>query len=191
MLGLPLRHKLSQILLDSRRASGPMPGATTRQARRNLGRESEALVNLCRLAVVLVVLTSVQIVSAAPSAQPTIAGRWAGDARLFDKSVRARAAPLPTEIRIEQDLAISGTVGDAQIPRSAPISVSEKRVEYRIVLTRPVKDLPKLKKSHMIVIVTRSADDKLDADFHLKSRFGFDPTMQVGHMDVIRVAEKH
>ncbi|MFA6312979.1 MAG: hypothetical protein WCV99_13665 [Sterolibacterium sp.] len=119
----------------------------------------------------------------------SIAGHWVGDARLFDKAVRAKTTPLPIEIRIEEDLAMSGSIGNARIPRSVPVSVKPPRIEYHVALEGSIRDLPQLKKSHMIVIVTRNAKDDLDADFHLKSRFGFDPTMQVGHMEVKRAKE--
>lgn len=142
-----------------------------------------------RQSLILTALAAAQLAYADAPQPASIAGRWIGDARLFETAVRAKASPLPIEIRLEQDLAMSGRIGNAQIPRTAPASVKPLRVEYQVALNGSIHDLPQLKKSYMVVIVTRSAKDELDADFHLKSRIGFDPTMQVGHLDVSRAKE--
>lgn len=120
-------------------------------------------------------------------AAPDYAGRWVGDARLFDKDLRAKAGPLDVEIVIWANHEISGRIGTATVPRSMPASVSPALVEYRIVLEGRVKDLPGLDKSHLVVLLTPRPGGALDADFHLKSRFGFDPSMRVGHFDVKRI----
>lgn len=119
--------------------------------------------------------------------QASITGQWVGDARLFDKIIRVQATPLATELRIDENLILSGNIGVAKIQNASPASVSAKQVVYRALLSGPVKDIAQLsKKTHLIVIITCHTGDLLDADFHLKSRFGFDPTMRVGHMDVVR-----
>lgn len=117
---------------------------------------------------------------------PAFAGRWVGDARLFDKALRAQAAPLEADLRIERDHTLSGRIGAAHVPRSRPVTMSAGRIEYRIVLEGRVKDVKGLDKSHLVILVTPRPAGALDADFHLKSRFGFDPTMRVGHLDVRR-----
>ncbi len=122
-----------------------------------------------------------------PPAGPEHAGRWVGDARLFDRTLRAKAAPLEAELRIEPDHALSGRIGAARIPRTAPTSVAPGRIEYRIVLEGRVKDVEGLDQTHLVVLVTPRPGGALDADFHLKSRFGFDAAMRVGHFDVKRV----
>jgi len=139
-----------------------------------------------RNALILAALAIVQSANANATPPPSIAGHWVGDARLFDKALRAQTAPLATDLRIDQDFAISGRIGEAQIPRNLPVSVTAKRVEYRVILPGPVKNIPQLNKSHLIIIITRNDGDTLNADFHLKSRFSFDLTMRVGHLDVVR-----
>lgn len=117
---------------------------------------------------------------------PNPIGRWVGDARLFDKALRARATPLPAEIHIDQDLMLNGRIGQALIPTSRPVSATAMRLEYQVLLQGQVKDIAELNQTHLVLIVTRHSDGRLDADFHLKSRFGFDPAMRVGHLDVQR-----
>lgn len=116
------------------------------------------------------------------SAVATIIGTWSGDARLFDKSLRARTGALPVRITIDPELGLAGRIGDAHMPRTLPRATSAARVEYAIRLGAEVK--AGIRRQHLIVIVSPGNAATLDADFHLKSRFGFDPGMHVGHFDV-------
>lgn len=123
-------------------------------------------------------------------AQWEIVGRWSADARLFDMHIRASTTPLAAELVIAADLSLSGQIGDATMASSSPVAKTPTRLEYRIRLNRPVHAHPDLGKDHLIVIITRRDGPDgpvLDADFHLKSRFGFDPTLRVGHFDAVRV----
>jgi hypothetical protein len=141
-----------------------------------------------RYVAVAFALTAFAPFAAAGEPSPTsIVGHWIGDARLFDKELRAVTQPLVTELRIAEDLSISGSIGLAQVPTTRPVSATPARVAYRVVLVGTVKDMPQLNKSHLVLIVTRPVSGTLDADFHLKARFGFDPTMRVGHLDVRRL----
>lgn len=119
-----------------------------------------------------------------------IVGRWSADARLFDRHIRAGTMPLGAELEFADDLTLTGRIGNAPIPQTRPFSRTATRLEYRVRLSRPVHDHPDLKKDHLLIIVTLSPGPGLDADFHLKSRFGFDPTMRVGHFDAIPMASR-
>lgn len=128
------------------------------------------------------------LLRAGPPAPTSLAGLWSGDARLFNQALRARLGPIPTALQIGGDLAISGRIGDAPVPKTMPVSVSATRVEYRVVLPQPINTLPGLKRSHLVILVTHHGTGQLDADFHLKSWFGLDPGMLVGHFDLKRTA---
>lgn len=137
----------------------------------------------------LVLVAVALFASAAFASEPVpsaIIATWLGDARFFDKRIRALTGPLESRLRIAEDLSLSGKLGDATIPSTAPASRSARRLEYRIVLQGQVMQIPELVKTHLVIIVTAKPDALLDVDFHLKSRFGFDPTMLVGHYDVVR-----
>lgn len=116
-----------------------------------------------------------------------IVGRWSADARLFDRDIRSQTTPLESELVFAEDLSLSGRVGQAVLPPTKPYSATAKRLEYRFVLDQPVSGHVALAKSHLIVIVTIDVRGDLDADFHLKSRFGFDISMRVGHFDAKRI----
>lgn len=119
-----------------------------------------------------------------------IVGRWSADARLFDRHIRARTTPLEAQLVFADDHTLTGRIGSARIPQTRPFSATTTRLEYRVRLDRPVHEHPDLKKDHLLIIVTLSPASGLDADFHLKSRFGFDPTIRVGHFDATRMADR-
>lgn len=145
--------------------------------------------HLCPLGLAISLAVGVPVAVVAQEPAASIVGVWTGDARLFDKKLREQTTPLATTIQFHSNLDLSGSVGNARFSRTAVASSSPDKIEYRILLDGFVKDLPELRKSHLVVIVTLRKDGQLDADFHLKSRFGFDPTMRVGHFDVSRSAK--
>lgn len=114
------------------------------------------------------------------------AGRWNGDARLFHAKTRARTGAIPAELLVSHDGTLSGQVGGAAIPATRPKRSSATRVEYQVVLEGRVHEALDPALDHLLVIVTRASGGGIDADFHLKRRFGFDPGMLVGHLDLVR-----
>lgn len=113
-------------------------------------------------------------------------GRWQGDARLLHAKLRARTGEIPTELDFAQDGAVSGRIGDATIPSALPKARTSSRVKYQVVLSGQVHKALNDELNHLIIIVTLKPGAELDADFHLKKRFGIDPDMLVGHFDVKR-----
>lgn len=125
--------------------------------------------------------------SAQPAPAAGGAGRWRGDARLFNARLRAKVGEIPAELVFQPDGSLSGTLGEATIPASRPKIRSRERVQYQLVLLGEVhRDLAR-DLNHLVVLVTPRPETGLDADFHLKTRFGFDPAMLVGHFDVRRI----
>jgi hypothetical protein len=140
-----------------------------------------------RVLITLILLAQITPgVFAQQSTRAEIAGRWLADARLFDKHLRAHTQPLPADLVIEENYTLHGTVGDATLTRSRPYSRTPAQLVYRIQLDRPVRAIDGLRKDHMVIIVTLGSGPTLDAEFHLKAHFGFDPTMRVGHFDAKR-----
>ena len=124
--------------------------------------------------------------AAAEPLPPLPVGLWSCDARLFHAQTRARVGPIASELRLAADGALSGRIGQAEIPRTVPASRSARRVEYRVLLSTPVHPGLDASARHLVVIVTPHPAAQLDAEFHLKRRFGFDPAMLVGHFDLPR-----
>jgi hypothetical protein len=126
-------------------------------------------------------------VNAEPQPTEQVVGRWQGDARLFSARHRAETGELPAELVFEPDGTVSGKIGGATIPTTRPKARTSRRVEYQVVLSGRVHKALNEDLYFLIIILTVKPDAALDADFHLKKRFGLDPAMLVGHFDVRRV----
>ena len=122
---------------------------------------------------------SVPGTTAAVAALPI--GRWEGDARLFDRTLRQRIGPITMAIELGPDLMLKGVIGESTWAAAAPFQRSPQRLEYRLKLLGATPVLEG--KDHLILIISLRADGRLDADFHLKARFGLDLGMAVGHFD--------
>ena len=154
------------------RISGSSPAWRTRVNRRNAFAALLALSGFAR--------------AQTPSSSGAF-GHWRGDARLFHAKTRARTGPIPVDLHLAADGTLSGTVGDALMPRTAPKSRTDSRAEYQLVVSGSIHPVLDPAARHMVVIVTLEGVSGLDADFHIKRRFGFDPGMLAGHFDVSRV----
>lgn len=116
-----------------------------------------------------------------------LVGDWQGDLRFLNVNVQASHGGLPVRLHIEPDLSLTGTVGEARIGPS-PAKVQAQRIDYRVVLDREPRPQSFFSKKHIVLLVTRAAGGTLDVDVHVKSRFGFDPTMWVAHLPARRAA---
>lgn len=113
-------------------------------------------------------------------------GTWHGQGRYYEtKLLRANAAPV-FDLTIAPDLTLSGTVGTARFAAAHPSAVG-KRVDYQVLLDRPVGPGKYVReKDHLIILITAVDEDSFVADFHLKSRFGFDLSMHPGSLEAVR-----
>lgn len=113
-------------------------------------------------------------------------GLWRGDARLFNVKLRAKTGEIPVLLLFGPDEEVSGRIGSAIIPMTRPKFKTSQRVEYQVVVLGRVHQELDDGLDRLVIIVTINPERVLDADFHLKRRFGFDPAMVVGHFDVER-----
>jgi hypothetical protein len=113
-------------------------------------------------------------------------GTWHGEGRFYEvKLLRENQAPA-FDLTIALDLTLSGTVGEARIVATRPTTVG-KRIDYHVMLDRPVGRGEFLKdKDHLVILITAADAASLSADFHMKSRFGFDFSMHPGSLEAVR-----
>lgn len=123
---------------------------------------------------------------AGPVDQALLAGTWRGEGRFYEvKLLRATAPPL-FELSIAPDLTLTGTVGGARISPARPTAVG-KRIDYEVLLDGPAGPGKFLEgKDHLVILITAMDGNSLSADFHLKSRFGFDIGMHPGSLEAAR-----
>jgi hypothetical protein len=115
-----------------------------------------------------------------------VPGTWRGEGRYYEVKLLRASDPPAFELTIAPDLTLSGKVGDARLAAARPIAIG-KRLDYQILLDRPVGRGKYLKdKDHLIILITAVDADSLSVDFHLKGRFGFDFSMHPGSLEALR-----
>lgn len=136
------------------------------------------VISLCMLA---------QTAPVEPPDPARLPGAWQGQARFYEVKLRRAMEPPAFKLSIAPDLTLTGTVGTAQIGPARPAAIGT-RIDYKIMLDGPVASSPLLgNKTHLIILVTAVGDDTFSADFHLKSRFGFDISMHPGSLEAVRM----
>lgn len=116
---------------------------------------------------------------------PLLAGTWQADARLLNRAWREKTGALPSVLTLSADGRLSGRIGDVAIPDSMPKRRRADRLDYEIVMPAPPAARGGIDRTHLVVMIGLRPDAAPDIDFHLKSRFGFDPGMFVGHFDLV------
>lgn len=126
---------------------------------------------------------------AAPHPPPeadALVGHWQGSVRFYEVKLHAACGRLPVEVRIEPGGQLSGTLGAAALPPSAPIA-RKTRIDYQARLEGlPCAQLAP-SKTHLVLLVTETVNGGWKGDVHLKSRFGFDLGMHAGEIEMRRV----
>lgn len=112
-------------------------------------------------------------------------GSWSASGRYYEVAI---AEPVSAHFEIASDLSLSGSIGSAAIKPARPV-VSGDIVRYQTSLEAPVSTHARLAgKDRLELLITRIDGDHFEADFHLKSWPGFDPTMHPGELTATRVA---
>ena len=118
------------------------------------------------------------------AANPLLVGKWTGEGGFLNAALDRNVGKVSLEIEIKKDHTVSGRIGDANLTKTS-IGKAPYGFEIRGVLDSPIKKDTLEKKNHLIVLLltpSKNAEGALvsDANFHLKSNYLFDFTMQVG-----------
>lgn len=115
-------------------------------------------------------------------------GNWVGTGRYYEVKLQRQADAPRFDLTIGPDLTLTGTVGTARLVPTRP-RASGERVDYFVLLEGSVAQHAALRsKDHLLILITQLAPDSFEADFHLKSSFGFDFTMHPGALHADRKA---
>jgi len=136
------------------------------------------------LSLILFVWPCFQNTNANESYSSAIVGTWTAEARFFDREIRNKVGQLEARLVIEPDLTLKGQFGNSEITPTRPKIQTSTQLQYQVLLKQSLPSFPEFRNPHLIVIVTLAGHRPLDADFHLKSRFGFDSKMRVGHFEI-------
>lgn len=115
-----------------------------------------------------------------------IVGRWSGTGSFFNADLQKQAGSVPFVTEFRADRSGTGRVGEAtlQVVRVTP---ARDRIEVRAKLTGFIGTDPMLAKDRLVFVITRVEDSTIQAEFHLKSNFTFDPRMREGRVVLTRM----
>ncbi|WP_374661742.1 hypothetical protein [Inhella sp.] len=116
----------------------------------------------------------------------SVVGSWNGQARFYEKKLADQHGPLPTRLHVGSDLTLSGRLGAATLPPTQPVR-RRGRLDYEVSLQGAVlAEGHAAGKRQLVLLITSVGDGRLSGDFHLKTRFGWDPTMHPGALELER-----
>jgi hypothetical protein len=112
------------------------------------------------------------------------AGKWIGEGHFLNRELDKNFGSVPFELNIGADHSVTGTAGDAALTRCS-IEKSKYGFELRAILNGKLKQDKALSYDHLIVLLVIPDDSTermhaIDAGFHLKRNYFFDPGMRVG-----------
>ncbi len=114
-----------------------------------------------------------------------LAGLWTGTARMYEVKLDKAVGRIPVSLNIANDRTLTGMVGQASILPAMPPK-SAKRVAYYARLSGAVYAGAPARMDYVVFLITGTRHDRLSGDIHLKSRFGFDPGMHPGSLELVR-----
>ena len=116
---------------------------------------------------------------------PELYGSWEGSGKLFNVKTNDLIGQIPFSIAVHPDNSVSGDLGDAQLMDA---HIEEWRNGYRVkgTLKGDVKSEVKLDKNCLFILLFNVDEEKIDGDFHIKSNFFFDFSMEVGGFTLTR-----
>ena len=127
------------------------------------------------------VVTSEKELSAIFKMYPNFYGTWNGKGRFMNTSLSKEVGLIPFQINVRKDKTIVGSVGDA-ILSEVEIMESKYGIEIQALLSQPVSTNEKIEKDRIILlwVLPEIKQNIVEANFHLKNNFFFDPYMNVG-----------
>jgi len=116
---------------------------------------------------------------------PELYGSWEGSGKLFNVKTNDLIGQIPFSIAVHPDNSVSGDLGDAQLMDA---HIEEWRYGYRVkgTLKGDVKSEVKLDKNCLFILLFYVDEEKIDGNFHIKSNFFFDFSMEVGGFTLTR-----
>ena len=122
-----------------------------------------------------------------PLAPSGLVGRWAGSGTFFNRDLHAKVGPVPFVAEFTTESAGTGRVGQAVLQDVRVVRSMRDYVEVRAKLSGFIGQDPALAKDRLVLVITKLDATTIQAEFHLKSNFTFDPRMREGRVTLRRV----
>ena len=117
-----------------------------------------------------------------------LVGHWSGSGTFSNADMQKKVGSLPFVVEFNADRSATGRVGNATL-QDARVKSTRDLIEVRAKLAGSIGTDPVLAKDHLVLLVTRINDGTIEAEFHLKSNFAFDPRMRDGRVVLTRIRE--
>ena len=117
-----------------------------------------------------------------------LVGRWSGSGTFSNVAIQKKVGSLPFVAEFKADRSATGRVGNATL-QDARVKSTRDLLEVRAKLAGSIGADPVLAKDHLVLLVTKVSDSTIEAEFHLKSNFAFDPRMRDGRVVLTRIRE--
>jgi hypothetical protein len=117
-----------------------------------------------------------------------LVGRWTGSGTFFNRDFHTKVGPVPFVAEFATASAGTGRVGEAILQDVRVVRSTRDYVEVRAKLSGFIGQDPALaKKDRLVLVITKLDATTIQAEFHLKSNFTFDPRMREGRVTLTRV----
>lgn len=112
---------------------------------------------------------------------PDIYGKWTGKGKLYQHDLHQKIGFLNVELEIDENLHISGKIGDASIS-SGQIAVAKYGLEIQGMLEGRINQNKSFRKKYITILlgIPEIKTHSLDVNFHLSNNLKWDSHMQVG-----------
>ena len=114
-------------------------------------------------------------------------GRWAGSGTFFNRDLQAKVGPVPFVAEFKTDSAGTGRIGRATLQDLRVVRSTRDYVEVRAKLSEFIGQDPAVAKNRLVLVITKLDETTIEAEFHLKSNFIYDPRMREGRVTLTRV----
>jgi hypothetical protein len=115
-----------------------------------------------------------------------LVSRWTGSGSFFNRDLRAKVDPVPFVAEFTAKGAGTGRVGQAILQDARVVRSTRDYVEVRAKLSGFIGLDPALAKDRLVLVITKLEATTIQAEFHLKSNFTFDPRMREGRVTLTR-----
>ena len=115
-----------------------------------------------------------------------LVGRWSGTGSFFDAELRQRVGAVPLAVELASDRTGTGRIGQAAM-NDVQVKPTRNYIEVRAKLAGAVAPDRQLGKDRLVIVITAVTDSTIEAEFHLKSNFVFDPAMREGRVTLTRL----
>ena len=115
-----------------------------------------------------------------------VVGRWSGNGTFFDDDLQRKIGSIPFVIELSPERSGTGRVGQATLS-DVRVKPARREIEVRAKLASPVAADPAVAKECLVLIITTVSDSTIQAEFHLKSNFIYDPRLKQGRVTLARV----